>query len=317
MNCPYCGNTLEENQQFCSYCGYQISNMNQQMQGYSEQQPYQQQNYQQPPYQQPQYQHPYYQQVNMPYNQAGGVNPKKKSKAGLIIGIMAIIVVCSAITAVCFSILAPFIQEDNDTESSYSSNQSDDDDSQAYSDDTDDSNSEADNNDTEANNNTQTDDENSANASSSQVNSEYAEVFSSRNIVEPPSSFVMLQSESFVYVDESFGIEKVEYGYDGDTVEAMVSTIYVSIADYTEQQKNELDTLMKEAYSVYEKLDFCTVSYSDEGDYYVIITDFEELDNLENVYALSDAGDMLDSGDSLISMKKTEKNLLSSGYIKK
>ena len=81
---------------------------------------------------------------------------------------------------------------------------------------------------------------------------------------------------------------------------------------------------MKKMYDSYNDLEFCTVTYNDsasmayiKGEPFYISVEFKftDLDNIVNVNTLKELLEM--DGNGLISMKLTEENLLSQGWIKK
>lgn len=330
MYCQKCGQELTENAQFCNYCGAQQEQTaqpnTQQYQSHPTQQytaPNQMPN-------QPQYQPPYQPQANIPYSQPNDVKPKNKNGKKIIISVAVVVIALLVGKLIGSVVIVPSLSDDTDTDSSYTSstesddvdNRSDDDtssDTDTNTDENTDINEDTDTDTDTYSNGIQNDNETSSNSSSSAVNSEYTEIFSSRNIVDGVEGFLMLDSATFAKVDEIGMIDKLEYGYDGDVVKEMVNTIYFPISDYTEAQKNELDTTIKEEFSELENLNCCTMSYNTGNNYYVITVKFTDLDNLDNVQALQELDEitMYGPSNSLISMKNTEESLLADGYVKK
>lgn len=150
------------------------------------------------------------------------------------------------------------------------------------------------------------------------ANKEYEQIFSSRAIVDTPAAFLMLDSAAFAKVDGGM-VEKLEFGYEAETdmVKEMVNTAYYPIGELTEEQKNDFDAMIREEFADMEKLDFCEIDYNIGYNYYCITATFKNLDNMDNANAVYEIENLIDNKGKLISMKKTEENLLSSGYVKK
>ena len=148
-------------------------------------------------------------------------------------------------------------------------------------------------------------------------NASYEEVFSSRNIIDSPAVFMMLDSASFVTASEDGMVEKLEFGYEDDIVKEMVNTVYYPITGLSAEDVDLLDSSMRTAFSAYEEDGFCSVSYNTLSDYLVITINFTSLDNADNVQKLAELGMLTGSDVTVISMSETETGLLSSGYLKK
>ena len=145
----------------------------------------------------------------------------------------------------------------------------------------------------------------------------YSEIFSSRNIVEMPALFMMLDSASFAAVDQDGMIEKLEFGYRDDRIEEMVNTLYFPIAEMDDAEKNALDAAIKENLAGYATVDFCSVSYNMGNLYYTATVHFSQLDVAENIQKMSGFGMLTADNADYLSMSQTESNLIASGYIKK
>lgn len=147
---------------------------------------------------------------------------------------------------------------------------------------------------------------------------EYEQIFSSRAIVDSPPAFNMLESTAFAKVDDGM-VEKLEFGYEKETdiVKEMENTLYYPIGELTDGQKNDFDAMMKAEFADIEKLDFCEIDYNIGLNYYRITVTFKNLDNLDNANTIYEIENLIDNKGTLISMKKTEENLLSNGYVKK
>lgn len=153
--------------------------------------------------------------------------------------------------------------------------------------------------------------------STTESDASYEEVFSSRNIIDSPASFLMLDSASFVIASADGMVEKLEFGYEDDIVKEMVNTVYYPISGMTAEEVETIDSSMRTAFSVYESEEFCSVSYNALSDYFVITINFTSLDNAENVQKLGELGMLTGTNVTVISMSETESGLVSNGYLKK
>ena len=149
------------------------------------------------------------------------------------------------------------------------------------------------------------------------VNSDYSEIFTSRNIVEMPAMFMMLDSAAFATVDQDGMIEKLEFGYKDDVIKEMVNTLYFPISGMDDAEKNALDAAVKENLSGYIAVDFCSASYNMGNLYYTVTLHFTELDIAENIQKMSEFGILTGEGADRLSMTETENSLVAAGYVKK
>lgn len=149
------------------------------------------------------------------------------------------------------------------------------------------------------------------------ASADYSEIFSSRNIVEMPAMFMMLDSSAFASVSEDGIIEKLEFGYENDNIKEMVNTLYYPISDMDDTQKNALDAAVKENLAAYSMVDFCSVSYDIGNLYYTATVHFSELDSAENIQKMSEFGILTGNEADYLSMTETESNLLAAGYVKR
>ena len=148
-------------------------------------------------------------------------------------------------------------------------------------------------------------------------NSEYMNIFSERNIVESIDLFFGLESTAFAKVNEEEMVEKMAFGYDGDTVKEMHNVIYLYVPDYTDEQKNALEEELRKSYAEFEEHEFCTIVYSPGSDYFMVNITFTDLDNSDNVAKLEELGVVNGFGADFISMKETREGLLSDGFVEK
>ena len=149
------------------------------------------------------------------------------------------------------------------------------------------------------------------------ANGEYSEIFTSRNIVEMPAMFMMLDSAAFAAVDQDGIIEKMEFGYKDDVIKEMVNTLYFPISGMDDTEKSALEAMVKENLSGYLAVDFCTTSYNMGNLYYTVSLHFTDLDVAENIQKMSEFGILAGNGADRLSMAQTESNLIAGGYTKK
>lgn len=149
-----------------------------------------------------------------------------------------------------------------------------------------------------------------------QPNPEYEKIFTDCAIVDMPTMFPNLQSEAFVSLDEDGWIEKLEFGYSGDKVLEMVNTIYVPISDYTDEERQELDALMKESLAGCIGLDFCETTSDIGNTYYKLSMHFSQLDEPDHVHALAEY-EIVNAGIDEVSMQQTTDALKDGGYIQR
>lgn len=153
---------------------------------------------------------------------------------------------------------------------------------------------------------------------SSSSGSEYERIFSSNSIIDSPALFLGLNTAEFV-IQQDGGIEKIAYGYNGDLIKYETHTVYVSLFGATDEDKAKVINQVQAKGSQLDALDFCTVTYNETSDYFIMTTEFSNLDNTNNIKTLCDMGffDVSYSQDAILSMKYTENTLLSQGYAKK
>lgn len=145
----------------------------------------------------------------------------------------------------------------------------------------------------------------------------YDEIFSEYDIVYTPTVFQGMDSAYYAGIDEENGlVDCMDFGYQNDMVLEMSETMYYFIDGYTDSDREILDSEMRNAYADFESLSFCSVTYDMDDQYYIVRLEFTELDQPENCQKLAEF-DMVDEGSILISMKSTDKSLLSQGYQKK
>lgn len=153
-----------------------------------------------------------------------------------------------------------------------------------------------------------------------EANPAYTAVFSDKGIYDE-SALAGYGLSSAEFVRESEGtIDKLEYGYKGDTVEVMVETLYYPVSDYSDDQKAQILDALKSRLAAAEALSFVTVNY-DMGSSFCkaeIIT--EDLDNEYNIQSAVSAGILKteeNSAVSLISFEQSKAAMSSSGFIAK
>lgn len=148
-------------------------------------------------------------------------------------------------------------------------------------------------------------------------NSEYMSIFTERNIVEPIDMFFGLESTAFAKVGEDGIVEKMALGYDGDTVKEMHDIVYLSVADYTDEQKVAFEEQIRKAYAKFEKHEFCTIVYTPSSNYLMVNITFKDVDNKDNIAILEQLGMIAQSDVDEISVVKTRENLIAGGFVEK
>lgn len=160
-----------------------------------------------------------------------------------------------------------------------------------------------------------------------QEESEYSKFFSERGVMEPFYGLEIASlgqyTESFVKESETNSFSTLDFTYnEDDVITEQVEGLYIQVN--SDEEKDAWISEMKKMYDSYNDLEFCTVTYNDsasmayiKGEPFYISVEFKftDLDNIVNVNTLKELLEM--DGNGLISMKLTEENLLSQGWIKK
>ena len=154
-----------------------------------------------------------------------------------------------------------------------------------------------------------------ADSAPKEPNPDYVEVFTSRGLNATPSTFSTEKSIHFVTVTEEKLVEKLEFGYDKDLITEMVNVVYVPMEGYTAAEWLYVDDVMHDTFASFEDQDFITVSYFQEGDFYVVSIRATDLDNIANVAFLKEFG--FESSGALLSAKESAKALKNNGYIQR
>lgn len=153
------------------------------------------------------------------------------------------------------------------------------------------------------------------------VNSDYAEIFSSRYIVESPALFFGLDSAAFASAYNTVNgetVEKLEFGYKNDVIKEMICTVYISVSDYSDEEKQALEEENKDLIAELDALDCCEVTSNMGNNFYIVTIHCTDIDNASNLQALVNEGfELADEGATYLSMSKTESELLADGYVKK
>ena len=117
-------------------------------------------------------------------------------------------------------------------------------------------------------------------------------------------------------IDENGMIDIQEMGSDSDTVYEMYETILVPTTGFSQEDIAGLDENMRESFASYENLDFCLVDYYEIEDFYVVELYVWDLDSAVNLQKLQDLGFVQDGFVLYLSLSATEQSLLSTGYVK-
>lgn len=153
-------------------------------------------------------------------------------------------------------------------------------------------------------------------SSSGSFRSEYYQIFYDQGIVHFPDDFPNLDDAAFAIVDKQTGlVHCMEFGYAGDIVMAMTETAYFPLEGYTEEERARLIKGMRESYAEYDGYDFCTINSWETDSYYAVQLEYTGMNQPENRKKVIEWG-MLEENAAYISLDKTEKTLLSQGYVK-
>ncbi len=152
---------------------------------------------------------------------------------------------------------------------------------------------------------------------------EFDAVFAESSIKQVDATFDGMKSSAFVMESDDGMVECFEFGYEGDKICAYVDTVYLDVAEYSEDERSVLDESMRSAFASVEALDSVEITYGNVGDHYVIEVSVDGLDDVEvlqevvesGVFTLTSTGD--DSEVTFLSMKQTEDSLVAQGFIKR
>lgn len=149
------------------------------------------------------------------------------------------------------------------------------------------------------------------------LNPEYSEIFADNGIADLDTTFRGLESDAYVIQTTEGAVEKIEFGYEDDIVQEMVSTMYFPISNLSEEEIKDFETELKSYCSPLEKLGFCKVTHTRMNKFYCITVAVKGLDETENVEALAETEFFSNMSGLIISMELTEEELLDEGYVKK
>lgn len=151
----------------------------------------------------------------------------------------------------------------------------------------------------------------------------YNQIFYDRGIVPTITPLLGQETAYYVMVAEDGSLENHQYGYNADTVETWILTLYVPVEGESDPDKAAMDDYVLSLWPGLEQLSFVTIQSDLSSTYYIFSVRMENLNNSENLRAAADTGLMvLDTSSSngsidFISMELTEQNLLAQGFIKK
>ncbi|MBQ6884361.1 MAG: zinc ribbon domain-containing protein [Clostridia bacterium] len=145
-------------------------------------------------------------------------------------------------------------------------------------------------------------------------NPAYDAILEGANIVRMPPFFNM-DTMSFAQKNVDGTIYCGDYGYEGDLVKRIYSTVYVPIQNLTDTEKSLLESSAKAELAKYEALDFCTVNYNMSLNYFSYTIEFKNIDLAQNYSKLYSVGFL--ENNAPISMSETEKRMIDGGSVKK
>lgn len=159
-----------------------------------------------------------------------------------------------------------------------------------------------------------------------EVSSEYSTFLTDHNIpdVDYMESFLPLHeitlTNSYVMKDSDgiITIQQFAASEDG-TVCIDAYALYYPVADYTQEEKEALDTSIKQSFAEVEKFDFSSISSSIGENYYEIVVCLHHLNNYDNYLAAAKAEyyEEIPEEDTLMDFKTVTDRLLEEGYIAK
>ncbi len=156
---------------------------------------------------------------------------------------------------------------------------------------------------------------------SSNPSAEYTKIFEDAGIT-PDDNYKDSDQKHVAYalLDTDGCVYQQEYGLRGDTIISFVETAYLPLDGYNEADKTLLDKNIRESYAEVEALDFATVTYTFEGNYYKVKIKFVDFDKWENIKAAAATeiyADDVSGEEFYYSIKETEDGYLEQGYAKK
>ena len=152
-----------------------------------------------------------------------------------------------------------------------------------------------------------------------EVNTEYAELFESRNLEEVTHEFPELSSWECALVLDNGAILKREFGFDEkkDLVKEMYEIVFFSASDYEESDIEEYGEAITE---MVNKVDCASINYETKDNCYVFSIHYTGLDKKENRDVLVENNLLkMDTDSTLfsISMEKSKENCLEEGAVEK
>ena len=145
-------------------------------------------------------------------------------------------------------------------------------------------------------------------------NPEYDAILTDAGIVHFPTFFNM-ETKNFVMKAEDGVVFCADYGYENDVIKQWVETLYIPVAEYTDDQKAEAENTFREQFAPLEALNCCTVTYKMGTNYLTITCTYSDTDQESNYAELYNAG-ILDEN-TFMSMSLSENNLSGQGFVKK
>lgn len=151
-------------------------------------------------------------------------------------------------------------------------------------------------------------------------NPKYTQIFSDRCIVHMPAMFFGQDYAAFAKDSEDGTIMNYEMGYKDDVITTLVQTLYMDISGLSDSEVQEMEAIVMKKFASVSELDFVTVDSYIGTNYYSVSCKTERL-NEEAVMQEAIAYGVIElesSGDDvLMSMSRTESNLLADGFVKK
>lgn len=156
-------------------------------------------------------------------------------------------------------------------------------------------------------------------------NPEYTKIFTDRGIIKP--SYIVFGKSTASYakvaVDEydmeSIDCYDVAYDKASGVISSMISSQYLDISSYTEEQVEIFETTLQEEVNAIQG-ENCTVTLENRNPYYYLSIEYKNLDDENVVNSFVEQGALESTGEEnggLFGITPTEEGFLSDGYIKK
>ena len=156
-------------------------------------------------------------------------------------------------------------------------------------------------------------------------NPEYTKIFTDRGIIKPSYIVLGKSTASYAKVEvneydmESIDCYDVAYDKASGVISSMISSQYLDISSYTEEQVEIFETTVQEEVNDIQG-ENCTVTIENRHPYYYLSIEYKNLDDENVMNSFIEQGALETTGvgnGGLFGITPTEEGFLSDGYIKK